>query len=453
MLYIDSILYRATRPGMEDETTIRDRLKNARAAYRMNISLNELDAAMDLSINGAPTHSGVAVTGENAMNFSAVFCAVNIIAGSIASLPLQLYRRVGDGGKEPFRDHPLFDLLHNQPNPEMTSYVFREILQQHLLLTGNAYAEIIPDRVGRPAELWPTNPAVTKMQRDENNTIFYEVRETDGSARRIPVERMFHIPGLSFDGRTGYSVLAKARETFGLGLAMEEFQARFYGQGTNVGGVLMHPGKLSEEAHDRLATDLKDRRSGLSKSHTSMILEEGMKYEKLGMPLEDAQFLESRVFQVGEIARWFNLPPHKLKELSRATFSNIEAQQIEFVQDSIRPWAVRWEQHIAWKLLRPGERGTVFAEFNLDGLLRGDTKSRMEAHAALRNVGGINADEIRAKENMNPIGDLAGEMYWRPLNMGDASEAVAVPSAVTEEPEEEIEEPEEEDIDSMRVVK
>ncbi len=392
---------------------------------------------MDLAINGAPTHSGVAVSGETAMNFSAVFCAVNIIAGSIASLPLKLYRRVGDGGKEPFRDHPLFDLLHNQPNPEMTSYVFREILQQHILLTGNAYAEIIPDRVGRPAELWPVNPAVTKMRRDENNMIFYEVREATGEPRRIPVERMFHVPGLSFDGRVGYSVLAKARESFGLGLAMEEFQARFYGQGTNIGGVLEHPGKLSDEAHKRLVTDLQEQRAGLSQAHKTMVLEEGMKYEKLGMPLDDAQFLESRVFQIGEIARWFNLPPHKLKELSRATFSNIEQQQIEFVQDSIRPWAVRWEQHIAWKLLRPEERRTLFVEFNLDGLLRGDTKSRMEAHAVLRNVGGINADEIRAKENMNPIGDLAGEMYWRPLNMGDASEAVAVPPAVTEEPEEE----------------
>ncbi len=446
MLYIDGILYRATRPGEGDETKIRDRLKNARRAYRMNISINELDAAMDLAINGAPTHSGVAVTGENAMNFSAVFCAVNIIAGSIASLPLQLYRRVGDGGKEPFREHPLFDLLHNQPNPEMTSYVFREILQQHLLLTGNAYAEIMLDLRGTPAELWPMNPAAIKLRRDDNDHIVYEVREADGTTRRIPADRMFHIPGLGFDGRVGYSVLAKARETFGLGLAMEEFQARFYGQGTNIGGVLTHPGKLDDIAHERLKKTWADAYSGLSGSHATPLLEEGMTYQRHGMPLEDAQFLESRVFQVGEIARWFNLPPHKLKELSRATFSNIEQQQIEFVQDSIRPWAVRWEQHIAWKLLRPEERQTLFVEFNLDGLLRGDTKSRMEAHAVLRNVGGINADEIRAKENMNPIGDLAGEMYWRPLNMGDASEAVAVPPAVTEEPEEE-------EGDSMRVVK
>ena len=449
MLYIGSILYRATRPGGEDETKILDRLKSARAAYRMNISINELDAAMDLAINGAPTHSGVEVSGETAMNFSAVFCAVNIIAGSIASLPLQLYKRVGKG-KEPFRDHPLFDLLHNQPNPEMTSYVFREILQEHLLLAGNAFAEIIPDRAGRPAELWPSNPAVTKMRRDENNTIFYEVREPDGTTRKIPAERMFHVPGLGFDGRVGYSVLHKAREAFGLGLAMEQFQAGFYGQGTNVGGVLTHPGHLSDEAHDRLKKSWAESYSGLPGAHKTPVLEDGVTYTKFGMPLDDAQFLESRVFQIGEMARWFNMPPHKLKELSRATFSNIEEQQIEFVQDTIRPWAVRWEQHIAWKLLRPEERRIVFAEFNLDGLLRGDFKARMEGYAAMRNVGAINADEIRAKENDNPIGGLAGEMYWRPLNMGDAGEAVAVPPAETEEPADNDDSEEE---NNMRVVK
>ena len=414
----------------------------------MNISINELDAAMDMAINGQPTHSGVEVSGDTAMNFSAVFCAVNIVAGSIASLPLQLYRRTSNGGKEPERNHQLYDLLHNQPNPEMTSYVFRETLQQHLLLRGNAFAEIIPDRLGRPLELWPWNPAVTKIRRDENNTIFYEVREPDGTTRKIPAERMFHIPGLGFDGRVGYSVIAKARETFGLGLAMEEFQARFYGQGTKIGGVLTHPGKLSDEAHDRLKKSWADSYSGLPGAHGTPLLEEGMTYEKTGMPLEDAQFLESRVFQIGEIARWFNLPPHKLKELSRATFSNIEEQQIEFVQDTIRPWAVRWEQHIAWKLLRPEERRIVFAEFNLDGLLRGDFKARMEGYAAMRNVGAINADEIRAKENDNPIGGLAGEMYWRPLNMGDAGEPVAeVEPVVSEAPADD-----EEENDAMRVV-
>lgn len=406
---------------MEGETKLLDRLRTARAAYQRNISISDLDALMDLAVNGRPSNAGVDVSGDTAMNFSAVFCAVNIVAGTIASLPLHLYRRVGENAKEPYRDHPLYDILHNRPNSEMTSYVFRETLQGHLLMQGNAYAEIIRDRLKRPAQLWPWNPAAVKVKRDSAGALCYEVRETPATMRRIPAEDMLHIPGLGFDGRMGYSVLAKARETLGLGLAMEEFQARFYGQGTNIGSVLEHPGRLSDEAHKRLVKDLNEKRAGLSNAHTSMVLEEGMKFVKTGMPLEDAQFLESRVFQISEVARWFNLPPHKLKELSKATYSNIEQQQIEFVQDSIRPWAVRWEQHIAWKLLKEDERRVLFAEFNLDGLQRGDTKSRMEAYAVMRNVGAINADEIRAKENLNPIGGLAGSLYWKPLNMGDAN--------------------------------
>lgn len=421
---------------------LRDRLKSARAAYKMSLSISDLDALMDLATGGQPSYAGVDVSGDTAMNFSAVFCAVNIIAGSIASLPVGLYKRVGSG-KEPYRDHPLHDLLHYNPNPEMTSYVFRETLQGHLLLRGNAYAEIIPDKLGRPAELWPWNPAITKVGRDENDKIVYEIHEQASKPRIVPAERMLHIPGLGFDGRLGYSVLTKARETLGLGLAMEEFQARFYGQGTNVGSVLMHPGKLSDEAHARLVKNIQEKRAGLSNSHSNLVLEEGMKFERLGMPLEDAQFLESKVFQIGEVARWFNLPPHKLKELSKATYSNIEQQQIEFVVDAIRPWAVRWEQHMSWKLLRPQERKVLFAEFNLDGLLRGDTKSRMEAYAVMRNIGAINADEIREKENMNPIGGRAGQLYWKPLNMGDASsedaeQEPAAPPSVSEEDENEL---------------
>jgi len=405
---------------------------------------------MDLAIDGAPTYSGVDVSRDTAMNFSAVFCAVNIIAGSLASLPLQLYRRVGNG-KELYTDHPLYYILHDQPNPEMTSYVFREVMQNHLLLNGNAYAEIIPDRAGRPGQLWPWNPIVVKACRNESNRIVYEIKEEASKVRVVPAERMLHIPGLGYDGRVGYSVLKKAGEAFGLGLGMEEFQARFYGQGTNVGSILEHPGQLKGDAQDRLRKSLEEQRAGLKGAHKTLILEEGMKFTKTGMPLDDAQFLESRVFQISEIARWFNLPPHKLKELSKATYSNIEQQQIEFVTDSIRPWAVRWEQHATWKLMKPEERRRLVVEFNLDGLKRGDFKARMEGFAILRNIGGINADEIRAKENMNPIGGVAGETYWRPLNMGDADqEPEVIEEPVDEEPV--IEEDADEE-NSMRVVR
>lgn len=407
---------------------------------------------MERAISGEPSRAGVDVSGDTALNVAAVFNAVNIIAGTIASLPLILYRRTGEDGKKRYPDHPLYNVLHNQPNPEMTSYVFREVLQAHLLLWGNAFAEIRRDRIGRTTELWPMSPPAVKVKRDESRQIYYELEEEPGRVRILPARDVLHIPGLGFDGRMGYSVLTKAREALGLGLAMEEFQARFYGQGTNVGGVLEHPGHLSDEAHKRLKKDMDDKHGGLAKSHSVLVLEEGMKYSKTAMPLEDAQFLESRVFQIGEIARWFNLPPHKLKELSKATYSNIEQQQIEFVMDSIRPWAVRWEQHIAWKLLREEERRGLFAEFLLEGLLRGDTKSRMEAYAVMRQNGVINADEWRGLENMNPIGGRAGTLYWKPLNMGDADseDAIEPPAAAPSDGDEGEGEPEEK---SLRAVK
>lgn len=391
---------------------------------------------MDRLLSGMASRSGVDISGDTAMNFSAVFNAVQIIAGTVASLPLILYQRTGDDGKRRLPDHPLYDVLHNLPNPEMTSYTFREVLQSHLLLYGNAFAQIVRDSAGRVTQLWPWNPQSVEVKREGARPV-YLLRQ-DTKTFSFPPEDVLHIPGLGYDGRIGYSVVSKACEALGLGLAMEEFQARFYGQGTNLGAVLQHPGKLSPEAHERLKKDIQEKYAGLGKSHKVLVLEEGMKYEKTGMPLEDAQFLESRVFQIGEVCRWFNLPPHKLKELSKATFSNIEQQQIEFVQDTIRPWLVRWEQHIAWKLLSEAERRQLFAEFSIDGLLRGDTKSRMEAYAVMRNIGAINADEIRAKENMNPIGDKAGTMYWKPLNMTDANAEEPEPEPPAEEaPEEE----------------
>jgi HK97 family phage portal protein len=420
------------------------RIRNSLEVFRRNISISELDNLIEIASSGQPSRAGVNVSADSAMNLSAVFNAVQIIAGSIASLPLVLYKRVDPDGKERYTNHPLYDVLHNLPNPEMTSYTFRETLQAHLLLHGNCFAEIIRDTTGRVVQLWPWNPMQVEVKRADDSKIYYILKNEAGQTTRAARD-ILHIPGLGFDGRVGYSVVTKARESMGLGLAMEEFQARFYGQGTNLGAVLSHPGKLSDEAHGRLKKDVNEKYAGLGESHKVMVLEEGMTYEKTGMPLEDAQFLESRVFAIGDIARWFNLPPHKLKELSRATFSNIEHQQVEFVQDTMRPWAVRWEQHLAWKLLSEEERRTLFAEFSLDGLLRGDTKSRMEAYKLMRDVGAINADEIRAKENINPIGGLAGSMYWRPLNMGDAAkkqEAPAKPKEPTkeEEPEEKPEE-------------
>jgi HK97 family phage portal protein len=401
--------------------TFFQRIQNSIKAFSLRFSVSDFDKLIEQAWGGKPTAAGVDVGNDSALSFSAVFNAVAIIAGTVASLPLILYRRIGERGKERVKDHPLFDILHNVANPEMTSFLWREVSQSHLLLWGNAYSWIQRDGLGRILALWPLSPEQMTVKRNPVGQIVYELDEGGGKKQILAPRDILHIPGLGFDGRVGYPILTLAREAMGLGLGMEQFQARFYGQGTNLGAVLQHPGRLGQEALDHLKESLKEKYSGLQKSHGVLILEEGMKYERMGMPLEDAQFLESRTFQVAEIARWFNIPPHKLKEMSRATFSNIEQQQIEFVQDCIRPWLVRWEQQLAWKCLLPEERKDLFMEFMIDALLRGDTISRNQALALQRQNGIITANEWRGIENMNPQEGKAGDMLWMPLNYLDAN--------------------------------
>ncbi len=403
---------------------------------------------MDHQIDGRPTQTGIRISNNKALNYSAVFNAVQIISGTVASLPLILYKRLGEKEKERAVNHPLYNVLHNQANPEMTSYVWREVSQAHLLLWGNSYSHIIRNAALQVIELWPISPAAVEVTRNDARKIIYIVKEGDGKKRTYQADDILHIPGLGFDGRIGYAVLHLAQETFGLGLAQESFESMFYGNGANIGGVLEHPGVLGQEAHDNLKEDVEKKWSGVGNAHKTIILEEGMTYTKTQMPLADAQFLESRVFQVDEVARWFNLPPHKLKELTRATFSNIEEQQIEFVQDSMRPWFVRWEAHIWWKCLNDEEKKILFAEFLIAALLRGDMKSRNEALQLQRQNGIINANEWRAIENMNPIEDeIAGDKYWQPLNMSDAG----LDEESKEEPSNDIVDPEEEN--SLRDIK
>ncbi len=393
------------------------------AYFKRQFSLSDFSAWMDHQIDGTPTATGIRISNNRALNYSAVFNAVQIIAGTVASLPLILYKRLDQHNKERFQNHPLYHVLHDMANPEMTSFVWREISQGHLLLWGNAYSQIIRNDSLQTIALLPLNPDSVKVTRNDAGKIIYIHKEAPDKERTYQADEILHIVGLGFDGRVGYSVLTLAQESVGLGLAQEQFNAQFYGNGTHLGNVLEHPNVLGKEAHDNLEESLK-KFSGVTNSHQTMILEEGMKWKPMTMPLADAQFLESRTFQVGEIARWFNLPPHKLKELSKATFSNIEQQQIEFIQDSMRPWFVRWEAHIWWKLLNDGEKKTLFAEFLIAGLLRADMVSRNQALSVQRQNGIINADQWREIENMNPIEDeVAGKKYWMPLNMTDAGES------------------------------
>ena len=294
-------------------------------------------------MDGVPITSSatsVPVNEDTALTVSAVWNAVQIIAGTVGSLPLHLYKRTADGDREIMRDHPLYSILHDEPNPEMSAMDFRETMQAHVLTWGNAYAEIQRNGANQIAGLWPLMPARVSVQRDGGGTLFYSVyNQSNASTRRIEAADMLHVKGWGPDGVLGYSVIGKARQSLGYTMATEGFGSAFYGNATIHGGVVKHPGRLSEQAHTRLLHDLEARHKGGPNAFKLAILEEGMSWESMGMPLSDAQFLESRIHQIQEVARWFNIPLHMLKELTHATFSNIEHQALEFVQHTLAPLA------------------------------------------------------------------------------------------------------------------
>lgn len=386
---------------------------------------------------GNDTTAGVSVTVDTALGYAAVLGCVRILAESVASLPLVMYERTADG-KRRAMNHPLYTLLHDLPNPEMTSFQLREVLMGHLALWGNAYANAVWSNGGQVLELWPLRPDRMRVAR-ENGQLRYYYRVAAGSQEQlIPTREILHVAFFSQDGVTGISPLRLFREAVGLGLAAQEFGARFFDNDARPGGVLQHPNVLSDSAYDRLQQSWESRHGGLSRSHKMAILEEGMSYQEIGIPPEDAQFLETRKFQVTEIARIFRIPPHMLADLDRATFSNIEHQSIEFVMHTLRPWLVRWEQAISRDLLTAPERRTYFAEFLVDGLLRGDTQSRYQAYAVGRQNGWLSANDIRRLENMNPVDN--GDIYLVPLNMipadqvGNLSSGETMPAGDGESP-------------------
>ena len=360
------------------------------------------------------TTSGKPVNERTAMQTTAVYACVRILAEAVASLPLHVYEYQDDGGKKLVHDHPLYYLLHDEPNPEMTSFVFRETLMSHLLIWGNAYAQIIRDGAGRVLGLYPLLPDKMDVQRDDRGNIYYVYsRNSDENPMfkeygdiRLKAEEVLHIPGLGFDGLIGYSPIAMAKNAVGMTLACEEYGASFFANGANPGGVLEHPGVLKDPSKVRESWNSVYR--GVSNAHKIAVLEEGMKYQQIGIPPEEAQFLETRKFQVNEIARLYRIPPHMVGDLDKSSFSNIEQQSLEFVKYTLDPWVIRWEQSLQRSLLLPGEKGKYFIKLNVDGLLRGDYQSRMNGYAVGRQNGWFSANDIREMENMNPIPDEEG---------------------------------------------
>lgn len=367
--------------------------------------------------------SGKNVNERSAMQMTAVYACVRILSEAVAGLPLHLYRYNSEGGKEKAMDHPLYGLLHDEPNPEMTSFVFRETLMTHLLLWGNAYAQIIRNGKGEILALYPLMPNKMQVDRNEKGQLFYtysrsrdEANAKDNSTVVLKPDDVLHIPGLGFDGLVGYSPIAMAKNAIGMAIACEEFGAKFFANGASPSGVLEHPGILKDP--ERVRTSWNTAYGGSSNAHKVAVLEEGMKYTPISISPNEAQFLETRKFQINEIARIFRVPPHMVGDLEKSSFSNIEQQSLEFVKYTLDPWVIRWEQSLSRALFSKEEKKNLFFKFNVEGLLRGDYQSRMTGYATARQNGWMSANDIRELENLDRIpSEDGGDLYLVNGNM------------------------------------
>ena len=381
--------------------------------------------------------SGKVVTERSAMQMTAVYACVRILSEAIAGLPLHVYRYKEDGGKEKALDHPLYLLLHDEPNPEMSSFVFRETLMTHLLLWGNAYAQIIRNGKGEVVALYPLMPNKMTVGRDTNGQLYYTYQK---SQDELPKDNTYtvtlypsdvlHIPGLGFDGLVGYSPIAMAKNAIGLAIATEEYGSKFFANGAAPSGVLEHPGTIKDPA--RVRESWMSQFGGSANSNKIAVLEEGLKYTPISISPEQAQFLETRKFQINEIARIFRVPPHMVGDLEKSSFSNIEQQSLEFVKYTLDPWVIRWEQSIQRRLLSSEEKKRYFVKFNVEGLLRGDYQSRMNGYAIGRQNGWMSANDIRELENLDRIpAEEGGDLYLINGNMlplGNAGAFADIPT-------------------------
>jgi len=383
----------------------------------------------DFSLLFGRTTSGKTVNERTALQTTAVYACVRILSETIASLPLHVYRYT-EGGKTKDTEHALYTLLHDEPNPDMTSFVFRETLMSHLLIWGNAYSQILRDRSGQVIGLYPLLPDQMSVHRSEKGKLYYvynRYEEDNPNFQEkgsivLSQEEVLHIPGLGFDGLIGYSPIALAKNAVGMTLACEEYGSSFFSNGANPGGVLEHPGILKDPGKVRDSWNAVYQ--GTRNAHKVAVLEEGMSYKQIGIPPEEAQFLETRKFQINEIARLFRIPPHMVGDLEKSSFSNIEQQSLEFVKYTLDPWVVRFEQALKKSLLLPEEKKTHFIKFNVDGLLRGDYQSRMNGYAIGRQNGWLSTNDIRELEELNPIPpEEGGDLYLINGNMTKLKDA------------------------------
>jgi len=390
---------------------IRRGLANWIAPETRGMSQQVADALMPRS------SSGVAMTETSAMTVSAVYAAVRVIAETIAQLEWEVYERQDESNIERY-DHPLRLLLDQEPNSEMTAFSWRIAMMTSFYLHGNMVAEIERNRGGRPVSLWWIHPARVAMKRDSTKRIYYEVTDEHGlnPVRLDPID-VYHVPLMAADGIVGKGLVQRARDSFGLTLGMEQYSGSSFANGARPGGILKHPGKLTTDARRNIRDEWDAMHRGADKAGRIAVLQEGMEFQAMQMSAVDAQLLEQRQFQIAEVARWFNIPPHLLRDLSRATFGNIEHQSIEYKTYTIRPLAVAMQQEAHRKLFSATEKPTYFTELDLDDLSLADLKSRYDAYAVARQNGWMSANEIRDREGMNPIPTDDGDAYLINGNM------------------------------------
>jgi HK97 family phage portal protein len=370
---------------------------------------------------GRQSSTGVTITGDSILSYSAVWAAVNLISSDVGSLPLFHYKRAEGGGKTRQYGSRLFKMLRMRPNPEMGAMVFRKTLQVHLLLAQRAFAEIERNGMGQPIALWPIVPDRVRPARDGGGKLYYTVTNPAGGEVSIPAADMIHLVGASHDGVGSIPLVDKAKESIGLSLAMEKQGNTFFANGSTFGGVVEHPLTFSPDGRKNFLESIEGRHQGIDKAHRILLLEESAKWVPAnGVAPQNAQFNETRTFQLDEVARWFQIPPHKLANLLRATFSNIEHLDLDYYKSCLRQWLTLWQEELWAKLIPSLEQNQETIEFLIDAILLGDITSRYAAYAVGRQWGWLSADDIRERENMNPLPGGQGKIYLVPQNMWPA---------------------------------
>jgi len=374
-------------------------------------------------IGGNETYSGENVDTATAMNIAAVYACVRILSNHVAMLPLQLFQETR-GKKKRIQNHPISKLIETRPNPYMTPFQFKQTMESHRQLYGNAYAEIEWSKTGYPKALWILNPLTTKvvMEKDSHGNLKrYLIQTTlvNGKVVNLPYTSVLHIRGLSTNGITGKSPIDVARETIGIQIAGQKFTGKFYANGTMSSGVLKVPQSLKPEAKAIIRQEWEKFNNGLDNSHRVAILDAGLDYQSLGIKQCDAQYIETQKFSIAEIARIFNVPPHMLADLERATFSNIEQQSLEFVRDTLSPLLISWEQELQYQLFTEDEIDTkrYYFKFNLNSLLRGDSTNRAAYYKEMINLGIYSINEVRELEDKDKIKN--GDKHYMSLNYID----------------------------------